>query len=73
MFPIAFSIIRDCFPREKISVGQGVITSMFATGAAIGFSIGGLVVHNYGWHITFLTLIPPTNLFYYTCMEISRH
>jgi MFS family permease len=63
MFPIAFSIIRDCFPREKISIGQGVITSMFATGAAVGFSIGGLVVHNYGWHFTFLTLIPPTILF----------
>jgi MFS family permease len=63
MFPIAFSIIRDCFPREKISIGQGVITSMFATGAAIGFSIGGLVVHNYGWNFTFLTLIPPTILF----------
>ncbi len=63
MFPIAFSIIRDCFPREKISIGQGVITSMFATGAAVGFSIGGLVVHNYGWHFTFLTLIPLTILF----------
>ena len=63
MFPIAFSIIRDCFPRDKISIGQGVITSMFATGAAVGFSIGGLVVHNYGWHFTFLTLIPLTVLF----------
>jgi len=63
MFPIAFSIIRDCFPRDKISIGQGVITSMFATGAAVGFSIGGLVVHNYGWHFTFLTLIPVTVLF----------
>lgn len=36
---------------------------MFATGAAVGFSFGGLVVHNYGWHFTFLTLIPPTILF----------
>jgi MFS family permease len=63
MFPIAFSIIRDCFPREKISIGQGIITSMFAAGAAVGFSIGGLIVHNYGWHFTFLTLIPLTVLF----------
>ena len=63
MFPIAFSIIRDIFPREKISIGQGVITSMFATGAAVGFSVGGLIVHNYGWHFTFLTLIPPTIFF----------
>ena len=30
MFPIAFSIIRDIFPREKLSIGQGVISSMFA-------------------------------------------
>lgn len=63
IFPIAFSIIRDCFPREKISIGQGVITSMFAAGAAVGFSIGGLIVHNYGWHFTFLTLIPLIVLF----------
>jgi len=32
MFPIAFSLIRDQFPREKISIGQGIITSMFASG-----------------------------------------
>jgi MFS family permease len=36
---------------------------MFAAGAAVGFSIGGLIVHNYGWHFTFLTLIPLTVLF----------
>ena len=29
MFPIAFSIIRDQFPREKMAIGQGIITSMF--------------------------------------------
>src|SRR6187200_380737 len=32
MFPIAFGIVRDKFPREKISIGQGVITYMFASG-----------------------------------------
>jgi hypothetical protein len=37
MFPIAFNIIRDQFPREKMAIGQGIITSMFAAGAiAIG-------------------------------------
>ncbi|MFL6506958.1 MAG: MFS transporter, partial [Nitrososphaeraceae archaeon] len=36
MFPIAFGIVRDKFPREKISIGQGIITSMFASGAVIG-------------------------------------
>ena len=31
MFPIAFGLIRDQFPREKISIGQGIISSMFAS------------------------------------------
>ena len=58
MFPIAFGIIRDQFPREKISIGQGVITSMFASGAVIGLAVGGIIVQNYGWHTTFFTIIP---------------
>lgn len=28
MFPIAFSIVREKFPREKMSIGNGVISSM---------------------------------------------
>src|SRR6266498_528897 len=58
MFPIAFSTIRDQFPRSKISIGQGVITSMFASGAVIGLTVGGFIVENYGWQSTFLTIIP---------------
>ena len=58
MFPIAFGIIRDQFPREKISIGQGVITSMFASGAVIGLAVGGIIVQNYGWRTTFFTIIP---------------
>jgi MFS family permease len=58
MFPIAFSMIRDQFPREKISIGQGVITSMFASGAVIGLTVGGIIVQDYGWQNTFFTIIP---------------
>jgi len=58
MFPIAFSIIRDQFPRSKISIGQGVITSMFASGAVIGLTVGGLIVENYGWQSSFFPIIP---------------
>ena len=58
MFPIAFGIIRDEFPREKISIGQGFITSMFASGAVIGLSVGGIIIHDYGWRATFFTIIP---------------
>jgi MFS family permease len=58
MFPIAFGLIRDQFPREKISIGQGIISSMFAAGAAIGLSAGALIVENFGWQATFFTIIP---------------
>ena len=58
MFPIAFSIVRDQFPREKISIAQGAITSMFAAGSVIGLSIGGLIIQHFGWRMTFFTIIP---------------
>jgi MFS family permease len=58
MFPIAFSIVRDQFPREKMAIGQGIITSMFAGGAVIGLSIGGFIIQHYGWQYTFFTIIP---------------
>jgi MFS family permease len=58
MFPIAFGMIRDQFPREKISIGQGIITSMFASGAVIGLTVGAIIVQDYGWQNTFFTIIP---------------
>ncbi len=58
MFPIAFGIVRDQFPRNKISIAQGAITSMFAAGSVIGLSIGGIIIQNFGWRMTFFTIIP---------------
>src|ERR687884_1354883 len=58
MFPIAYTMIRSQFPRTKISIGQGIITSMYASGSVIGLIIGGGIIQYYGWHATFLTVIP---------------
>jgi MFS family permease len=58
MFPIAFSIVRAQFPREKMAIGQGIITSMYGGGAVIGLSIGGTIIQHYSWHATFFTIIP---------------
>ncbi len=60
MFVIAFSIIRDQFPRDKISIGQGIISSMFASGAVIGLLMGGFIISNFGWRATFLSAVPIT-------------
>jgi MFS family permease len=58
MFPIAFGIIRELFPRNKLAIGQGIITSMFATGAVIGLVAGGHLIQNFGWKSTFFSVIP---------------
>ena len=58
MFPIAFGIIREVFPRNKLAIGQGIITSMFATGAVIGLVAGGHIIQNFGWQATFFSMIP---------------
>jgi MFS family permease len=58
MFPIAFGIIRDVFPRSKLAIGQGIISSMFATGAVVGLVAGGHLIQNFGWKATFFSIIP---------------
>ena len=58
MFPIAFSIVRAQFPRQKMAIGQGIITSMYGGGAVIGLLVGGTIIQHYSWHSTFFTLIP---------------
>ena len=58
MFPIAFGIIRDQFPMSKIAIGIGVFSSMFAAGSVVGMAIGGTIVQNFGWQVTFFTIIP---------------
>ncbi len=58
MFPLAFSIVREILPSNKISIGQGFISSMFAIGSILGLLIGASIVHYYGWRSTFLSIMP---------------
>jgi len=38
MFPLAFAIIRDEFPPERVPTATGIVSAMFGAGAAIGLS-----------------------------------
>ncbi|UCE80784.1 MAG: MFS transporter [Methanobacteriota archaeon] len=57
-FPLAFAIIRDEFPNEKMAVAQGVISAMFGVGNAFGLVVGGYVTEEWGWEWTYHTVIP---------------
>lgn len=58
MFAISFSIIREKFDPGKLAVAQGIFSSMFSAGAVVGVVIGGTIINNFGWHATFLLVIP---------------
>jgi MFS family permease len=58
MFPIAFGIIRDQLPKEKLAIGVGVFSSMFAAGSVVGLAVGGGIIQSFGWHATFLSIVP---------------
>jgi len=58
MFPISFSIVRDQFPPEKLAIGVGTFSAMFAAGSVVGLAIGGNIIQYFGWRNTFFSIIP---------------
>ena len=58
VFPIAFTIIRDKFPENKLSIAQGILTSIFAAGGVIGLSLGATTIEYFGWRSTFISISP---------------
>ncbi len=58
MFPLAFAMIPEVFPAARVGPAQGAVSAMFATGAAIGLSVGGWVAQDFGWQFTYHTVVP---------------
>lgn len=58
MFALAFSLIREEFPRELIPRAQGLVSAAFGIGAAISLPIGAYISQYYGWQTTYHTAIP---------------
>ena len=44
MLPVAFGIIRDEFPAEKVTVAVGMIAALTAVGAGLGIVLAGPIV-----------------------------
>jgi EmrB/QacA subfamily drug resistance transporter len=53
LFPLAFGIVRDEFPRERVAGGIGLISAIMGVGAGFGLIIGGLLVDHASWHWIF--------------------
>ncbi|MFD0031118.1 MFS transporter [Streptomyces sp. NPDC055059] len=52
-FPLAFGIVREQFPRERVPVAIGMISSTFGIGFGIGLVIPGPIVDALSWHWIF--------------------
>jgi EmrB/QacA subfamily drug resistance transporter len=48
VFPLAFGIVRDTFPRERIPAGLGMVGAIFGIGAGIGLSLSGVIADGLG-------------------------
>ena len=53
VFPLSFSIIKDEFPREKVSVAVGVVSAVFGVGGGLGLVLSGLIVDHLSWRWIF--------------------
>jgi EmrB/QacA subfamily drug resistance transporter len=51
VFPLAFGIIRDEFPRDRVATGIGLISATFGIGGGAGLILSGLIVDHlsYRW------------------------
>jgi EmrB/QacA subfamily drug resistance transporter len=51
VFPLAFGIIRDEFPAERVATGIGLISATFGIGGGAGLVLSGLIVDHlsYEW------------------------
>jgi MFS family permease len=53
IFPLAFSIMRDELPRDRVPGSIGLMSSILGIGSGFGLVIGALIVEHLGWHWLF--------------------
>jgi EmrB/QacA subfamily drug resistance transporter len=59
IFPLAFGIIRDEFPRERVASRIGLMSALLGVGGGVGVVLAGPIVDNLSYHYLFwLPLIP---------------
>ncbi len=53
IFPLAFSIARDEFPRERVAGSIGLMSSILGVGGGLGLVLGAVISEHLGWHWIF--------------------
>jgi EmrB/QacA subfamily drug resistance transporter len=53
IFPLAFGIVRDEFPREKVAGGIGLLSAILGVGGGLGIVLSGVIVERLDYHWLF--------------------
>src|SRR5271156_2929299 len=53
IFPLAFGIVRDEFPHEKVAGSIGLLSAILRVGAGIGIVLSGVIVEHLNYHWLF--------------------
>jgi len=59
VFPLAFGIIRDEFPRERVAGSIGLISAILGIGGGAGIVLAGVLVDNLSYHWLFWVPLVP--------------
>jgi MFS family permease len=46
VFPLAFGIVRDTFPRERVPGALGIVSAVFGIGGGIGLPLSGIILEH---------------------------
>ncbi len=58
LFPLAFAMIGEELPPERVGPAQGLVAATFAVGATVGLFVGSWLIQSQGWAFAYHTAIP---------------
>jgi EmrB/QacA subfamily drug resistance transporter len=58
IFPLAFGIVRDEFPRERVAGGIGFLSAILGVGGGAGILLAGPIVEHLNFHWLFWIPLP---------------
>ena len=53
IFPLAFGIVRDEFPRDRVAGSIGLMSSILGVGGGVGIVLAGVIVEHLSYHWLF--------------------
>jgi EmrB/QacA subfamily drug resistance transporter len=75
VYPLAFGIVRDELPPERVAGGIGLVSSLLGIGAGLGLVVPGFILEHLSYHWLFwlpLMVLVPTTVLTARCVPPSR-